>query len=133
MFILFYDLLTVEKKEGIKFLIAILFKRVMVQTRIIKETSYFQFRELIDKYKEKIKINPHAYFRLSEMQRKVFKDDTLKAILTEEKPAFIGLQQNKNYAAFFSKKKGYMRIMFAVKKEHIEIVTFYITDHIPKI
>ncbi|MBU0460453.1 MAG: hypothetical protein KJ597_00595 [Nanoarchaeota archaeon] len=111
----------------------LLIKQNVTETRIIKEVDYFEFRLLIDKSKGKIKVNPHAYFRLSEMQRKVYKDETLLEMLTEEKPAFIGVQKNKNYATFFSQKQGYLRLIFKVTKENIEIVTFYITDNIPKI
>lgn len=105
----------------------------MVETRIIKEVDYFEYRRLVDRFKDKIKINPHAYFRLNEMQRKVYKDEALIELLTEEKPAFIGIQKNQNYAAFFSKKKGYLRLMFNATKTNIETVTFHITDNIPKI
>ena len=105
----------------------------MTETRIIKEVDYFEYRRLIDKFKDKIKVNPHAYFRLNEMQRKVYKDKALIDLLTEDKPAFIGIQKNQNYATFFSKKQGYLRLMFKVIKTNIEIVTFYITDNIPKV
>lgn len=105
----------------------------MVETRIIKEVTYFEFREVIEKYKNNIKINAHAYFRLSEMQRKVYKDYTLIQILTEEKPEFIGRQQNGNYAVFFIRKQGYMRLIFKIVQQNIEIITFYMIDHIPKI
>lgn len=105
----------------------------MTETRIIKEVDYFEYRILIDKFKDKIKVNPHAYFRLNEMQRKVYKDKALIDLLTEDKPAFIGIQKNQNYATFFSKKQGYLRLMFKVIKTNIEIVTFYITDNIPKV
>ncbi len=105
----------------------------MTETRIIKEVGYFEYRELIDRFEGRLKVNLHAYFRLNEMQRKVYKDDALITTLAEEKPAFVGIQKNQNYAAFFSRKQGYLRLMFKVTKEHIEIVTFYITDKIPKI
>ncbi len=105
----------------------------MAETRIIKEIDYFKYRELIDRLKSKIKVNPHAYFKLNEMQRKVYKDEVLKELLTEEKPAFIGIQKNQNYTVFFSKKQGYLRLMFKVTKTNLEIVTFYITENIPKI
>ncbi len=105
----------------------------MTATRIIRGLTYLEFKEVIDKYKGRIKVNPHAYFRLDEMQRKVYKDDTLIGLLTEEKPAFVGIQQNNNYAAFFSRKQGYIRLIFKVTEQGIEIITFYTTDHIPKI
>ncbi len=105
----------------------------MAETRIIKEVNYFEYRGLIDRFKDKIKVNPHTYFRLNEQQRNVYKDEALIELLTEEKPAFIGIQNNKNYATFFSKKQGYLKLMFKVTKTNIEIVTFYITENIPKI
>ena len=105
----------------------------MAETRIIKEIDYFEYKGLIDKFKGKMKVNPHAHFRLSEMQRKVYKDEVLIEILTGEKPAFIGVQKNQNYAAFFGKKRGYLRLMFNVTKANIEIVTFYMADSIPKV
>ncbi|MEW5896472.1 MAG: hypothetical protein AB1668_02165 [Nanoarchaeota archaeon] len=114
-------------------MVLLLQQDTVAETRIIKEVGYFEFKEFIDKFKGKIKVNPHTYFRLNEMQRKVYKDEVLIKLLTEEKPAFIGVQKNQNYAAFFSKKQGYLRLMFKVSKEDIEIVTFYITESIPKI
>ncbi len=48
----------------------------MASTRIIKEINYVDFKELIGKY-PKIKVNRHAYFRLNQMQRKVYKDEVL--------------------------------------------------------
>lgn len=105
----------------------------MASTRLVKEVNYFDFRGLIEQYEEQIKVNPHAYFRLSQMQRKVYKDEMLIDLLTGERPVFVGIQQNKNYAAFFSKKGGYLRLIFEVTNEGIEIITFYVTDHIPKI
>lgn len=104
----------------------------MTATRIVKALTYLEFKEVIDKYEGRNKVNPHAYFRLDEMQRKVYKDDTLIGLLTGEKPAFVGIQQNHNYAAFFSRKQGYIRLIFKVTEKGIEIITFYITDHIPK-
>jgi|SRR3989338_10231445 len=105
----------------------------MAETRIIKEVSFSEYLEFLDKYKDKIKINSHAYFRLSEMQRKVYKDEALIKMLTEEKPAFIGIQKNQNYALFFSTKKGYLRIILKITNQYLELITFYITDHVPRI
>jgi len=67
------------------------------------------------------------------MQRKVYKDEALINLLTEEKSAFIGIQKNQNYAIFYRRKQGYLRLMFKITKENIEIVTFYITENMPKI
>ena len=105
----------------------------MPSTRIVKEIETFEFKEIIEKYKGKIKVNSHADFRLSQMQRKAYKDETLINLLIKESPVFVGIQQNKNYAVFFSKKTGYLRIIFKVTTDNIEIITFYISDHIPKV
>ena len=64
------------------------------------------------------------------MQRKYYKDEALIEILTKEKPVFIGLQQNNNYAVFFSRKQSYLRLILKITKQ-IEIITFYITNQIP--
>ena len=105
----------------------------MSSIRIIKKLSYFEFKELLNKYSNNIIVNSHAYFRLSEMQRNVYKDDSLINVLSEEAPALIGIQNNGNYAAFFTRKNGYLRIIFKMNLENIEIVTFYITNTLPKI
>ena len=105
----------------------------MAETRILKEVDYCEYKELIDKFKGKIRVSSHAHFRLNEMQRKVYKEEALINLLTEEKPAFIGIQKNQNYATFFSKKQGYLRLMFKTTKDNIEVVTFYITENIPNI
>ncbi len=105
----------------------------MPSTRIIKRVDYKEFKELINRFLNKIIVNSHAYFRLNEMQRKVYKDEQLINILTEEKPVLVGIQGNNNYAAFFNRKEGYLRIIFEIKKDNIEIITFYITETLPKI
>ena len=105
----------------------------MPATRIIKIVEYYDFKELIKKYSGKIIVNPHAYFRLNEMQRKVYKSDHLIYILSEEIPKLVGIQTNDRYAVFFSRKEGYLRIIFNLKPENIEIITFYITNILPKI
>ena len=102
----------------------------MSATRIIKEIDYLLFKEQIEN--KNVIVNPHALFRLSEAQRKVYKEDELIETLSKEKPIFIGLQQNNRYAAFYSRKLGFLRIMFSIGKE-IEIITFTIQDNIPKI
>ena len=95
----------------------------MSSTRIVKRVDYQEFRDFIDKYHNDIKVNPHAYFRISEAQRKVYKDGYLIATLVSEEPRLIGLQQNGRYAAFFSRKEEYLRIVFSVDHpKNIEII-----------
>ncbi len=106
----------------------------MHSTRLVNLVDYQEFRILIDKYRNDITVNPHAYFRIKEAQRKVYKDEYLINILAKEEPQLVGVQHNGRYAAFFSRKEGYLRLIFSVHHpKNIEIVTFYITDHLPKI
>ncbi|HLF54490.1 MAG TPA: hypothetical protein VI612_02110 [Candidatus Nanoarchaeia archaeon] len=103
----------------------------MVSTRIVKEVGYADYYEFIENCV--ITINRHAYFRFNDVQRKVYKYEYLKSILKEEHPVFVGLQQNGRYAVFFRRKEGYLRIMFNKHPKCIEIITFYITDNLPRI
>ncbi|MDP4012473.1 MAG: hypothetical protein Q8R00_02605 [Candidatus Nanoarchaeia archaeon] len=104
-----------------------------MSTIIIKKLDLDSYNEILTQYKEKIFVNHHAYFRLSEAQRKIYKDSELIQILVNEKPALFGLQQNNRYTTLFSRKEGYFRISFNISKLNIEIVTFYQVDHLPKI
>jgi hypothetical protein len=106
----------------------------MASTRIIKELALTEYREIIDKYRDYIDVNPHAYFRIDEGQRKVYNDEYLKNTLREETPVLAGVQQNGKCAAFFNRKEGYLRIIFIVNHPgKIEIITFYQVDNLPKI
>ncbi len=105
----------------------------MASTRIVKKEELLSFQELVDKYKNDVKVDPHALFRLSEAQRKVYKEDSLIAILVKEKPASVGIQQNGRYAAFYRRKEGYLRMVLAIHQTHIEIITFFATDNLPNI
>ena len=102
----------------------------MGATRIIEGVSQVRYQTWIGRCQRRI--NPHALFRLSEAQRKVFKEEELIQILTKEKPVFVGMQKNGRYATFFRKGKGYTRIIFQVhEKGIIEIGTFYDVDRLP--
>ena len=104
----------------------------MPGTRIVKKISKEEFKEIREKYKKGIVVSPDALFRLSEGQRKVFKEESLIAILTKENPRSIGLQQNGRYAAFFRRKDGFMRIIFILEGDtKLEIITFFTTANMP--
>lgn len=106
----------------------------MGSTRIKTIVKIDEYDELIKRYEEQIKVSPHAYFRLADTQRKVYKDDYLKNVLKDERPKLVGIQQNGRYTAFFKRKEGYLRVIFSVNhEEHIEIITFYITNNMPRI
>ena len=103
----------------------------MSSTKIVSKITYFDFKEIVEFHN--IIVNSHAYFRLNQMQRNIYKDETIIRILLKEKPVLIGLQKNNRYAAFFKRKEGYLRIIFEIKENKLEIITFYITEVLPKI
>ncbi len=100
----------------------------MAPTHIIKQLNTEEYKQLI----KNIQISPHARFRIDEGQRKVYKDEYLIETLEKEQPELAGIQENGRYAAFFRRKEGYLRIIFTATPEKTEIVTFFITESIPK-
>lgn len=105
----------------------------MNTTKIIESVSIQRFKDILSKYKSKIKVGPHAFDHLSDAQRKLFKEEDLIRILTRENPRGIGLQRNGRYAAFFRRKEDFLRIIFEVKKDRLEIITFINTDYMPNL
>ena len=105
----------------------------MNTTKIIESVSIHRYKKIITRYKSKIKVGPHALDHLSDAQRKVFKEEKLINILSRENPRGVGLQRNGRYAAFFRRKEGYLRIIFEVKKDRVEIITYINTDHMPNL
>lgn len=105
----------------------------MAETRIVNKIEYMEFKTLIENCKNKIKVNSHAYFRLNQMQRKIYKEEVLIETLSKEKPLLIGIQKNQNHVTFYSRKNGYLRMIFKIKKDKIEIITFYLMARMPKI
>jgi len=97
---------------------------VMNTTKIIKEVSLEEFKEIISKYKDNIVVNPHAFDHLSDAQRKVFKEQNLIDALLKENPRGIGLQRNGRYAAFYRRNWGFLRIILEIKDPKLEITTY---------
>lgn len=100
--------------------------------RIKEKISVERFFEIIKEH-EKIECSNHAFFRLSEGQRKVFICKELIKYLTCEKPVLVGLQHNGNYAAFYNYGIDILRIIINILPNKIEIITFYIIEKVPKI
>ena len=105
----------------------------MNTTKIIESVNISRFKEIISEYKSKIKVCPHALDHLSDAQRKVFKEEYLINTLLRENPRGVGLQRNGRYVAFFRRKEGFLRIIFEVKKDRLEIITFINTDYMPNL
>ena len=103
----------------------------MGSTKIIRKIDKAEFREWVSE--REVKSGTKALFRLSEGQRNLFKEEELVRILKREDPVLIGEQKNGRYAAIYRRKEGFMRIVFGLKENSLEIVTFYITDTSPGI
>lgn len=106
----------------------------MQSTRIVKKIDHSDFKQIVEKYKNFVIVNQHAFFRIDEGQRKVYKEESLIDILENESPALIGIQENGCHSSFYKRKEGYLRIVFKINHpKNIEIITFYIVDNLPKI
>ncbi len=103
---------------------------MMHGSRITHTISRTEFKGIISKYKDRVLCSQEALFRLNEGQRKLFKEKELVHIIKNEEPTMVGIQQNLRYAAFFKRKEGYLRIIFALRK-NLEIITFFITRYLP--
>ncbi len=102
----------------------------VVSTRIVKTLGSEAFSHLVTG--TAVTINPHARFRLHEAQRGLYASEILARIMHEESPALAGIQSNGKYTAFFRRKVGYLRIIFTVDRNVIEVITFYQTAALPR-
>jgi mRNA-degrading endonuclease RelE of RelBE toxin-antitoxin system len=105
----------------------------MSPTSIIEVISLQRFKDIILTYKDYVTISPHALDRLSDTQRKVFKEKELTKPLIAENPRGVGLQRNGRFVAFFKRKSGYLKIVFEVKEPKLEIITFMTVDSMPNL
>ena len=100
----------------------------MSTTKIIQIVSRSEFNELILAHDSKVLISPHALIHLSLAQRVAFDEKHLKKILLKEKPRGIGLQRNGLYAAFYRRKRGFIKLIIKITHSKLEIITFIATD-----
>ncbi|MBS3114883.1 hypothetical protein J4448_07325 [Candidatus Woesearchaeota archaeon] len=98
--------------------------------KIEKKVEVEAFLDIIQNYtKDQINTTDHTFFRLSEKQRKIFKDEVLKEYLLAKTPILVGIQFNGNYAVFYDYSKNeVLRLMLDIQSNKIEIVTFYLPD-----
>ena len=104
----------------------------MAATKIIKRISGREFKKLLCKVHNDIRISQHAYFRLSEAQRKIYKAEYLVYAMLKEAPVLVGVQENGRYAVFFRRRASYLRIIFRISN-YVEIITFFIVNNVPRI
>ena len=98
--------------------------------KIEKKVEVKAFLDTLKSYtKDQINTTDHTYFRLSEKQRKIFKDEVLKEYLLAKIPILVGIQFNGNYAVFYDYSKNeVLRLMLDIQPNKIVIVTFYQPD-----
>ena len=103
------------------------------ESRIISKLTREEYAQLLLEYSD-IRVSPHARFRLSQKQREQFTEKALADILVQRKPLLIGIQENGRYAVIFREGFRFLRVVFELKQNAtLEIVTFLITDTMPRI
>lgn len=91
------------------------------------------FLQIIEHYDEKqIIITDHTLFRLKEKERKLYKEEIIKELLTGE-PKFVGIQHNGNHAIIYNYKRSLIKIILNIEPTKMNVVTFYIVQEIPKL
>ncbi len=105
----------------------------MSTTKIIKEISAEEFKEILLRHKAHVKVNPHALDHLSNAQRKLMEERELVKTLLTEAPRGIGLQNNGRYTLFFKRSWGFLRIIIEEKNGKLEIITFINTETMPNL
>ena len=101
--------------------------------RIIQKS---EFKSMIANYTvDQIECTEHTFFRLNKAQRKLVTCNALKQIIRNEQPSLVGVQYNQSYAAFYHHQTKILRMILAITKEKINIVTFYFIeeDQLPRL
>ena len=104
---------------------------------IVKRVEIKEFLDTIKEYsREEIECTNHTFFRLSDQQKKIYTPEKLREIILFETPILVGIQENRNYAAFYKKiENKILRIILDIQIGKINIVTFYFinSNSLPKI
>lgn len=100
----------------------------MIDGHKIKEKITIKsFLEKLNSYPPKnLNITPHAFFRLSEKQRNLYKEEDLINAIYSIKPLEISIQKNGRYAVIYPFKEKLLKVLFEIYPKKIYIVTFYI-------
>lgn len=88
------------------------------------------FRNRMDNFNtNSIECTDHTFFRLNKKQRNEFTCDMLKNFLLNEIPLKVGIQVNRNYAAYYKYPNNrIIKIVISFKPTLIRTVTFMILD-----
>ena len=104
-----------------------------ITTRIIRKVSLDEFRGLLNKYENRIVLNPHVWDHMDLGIRNVFKEEDIIKPLLNENPRGIGLQENGRYAVFYKRKFGFLKIILREKGIELQIVTFMESGSMPNL
>jgi len=101
---------------------------MVVKGHIIhRRISAKQFKDLLNDYTpKKVFCTDHTFFRLNEKQTKLFKCKDIINMLFEQRPTFVGIQKNKNFAVYYkTEMNSITKIIFDIQFERIDVVTFF--------
>lgn len=99
-------------------------------TKPVTEISREEFRHLIKG--KKVIVSPHAIWHLSNQQRKVFNIDELIAMVENDTPRKVYLQENERYAVYYRKSDGYRKLIIEIRDDKTIVVTFVDINKISK-
>jgi len=104
--------------------------------KIKRKIPVNDFIALIRKYSpESIEDSGHAFKRLSQRQRELFKIEDVRKILLKNHPFLVGIQENDNHAVFYKYQGKNLRMIIKLESQKVKIVSFYniLEWQIPKI
>ncbi|HEA46532.1 MAG TPA: hypothetical protein ENH99_02000 [Candidatus Pacearchaeota archaeon] len=102
----------------------------MIDSHKIKEKiSVKSFMQKFDSYsQEDLEITPHAFFRLSQKQRRLYEKDRLIQVIYSTKPIEVSIHKDGRYAVIYPFEKRLLKVLFEIYPKKIYIVTFYILN-----
>ncbi len=93
--------------------------KISIKSFLIKFNNYSS---------EKIDITPHAFFRLSQKQRKLYKEEDLLNTIHSVMPIEVSIQKDGRYAVIYPFENKLLKVLLEIYPNKIYIVTFYILN-----
>ncbi len=104
----------------------------MIDDHNIKEkVSVKNFLKKFNSYSTKsLEVTAHTFIRLSEKQRKLYKEEELINSIYSTKPIEVSIQKNGIYAVIYPFEGRLLKVLFDISSSKIYIVTFYILNKV---
>ena len=97
--------------------------------QIKEKMSIKTFLEKFNSYSpEDLDITPHAFFRLSQKQRKLYKEEDLINTIYSIRPVEVAIHKDGRYVVIYPFKGKLLKVIFEIFPSKIYIVTFYILN-----